>query len=237
LMEPVRPRVDAYVLDWITRSPLRREWFFEQRDGNCRLMASFAQRLSETAPTWASAVAPIAEQICRIFSASVPKRAKRIFPSTRLTHNSRREGRGIPADLSVEAPPRPDVVCQKCGASTGGNQCCPACSPIASGERLVNAAKLGRIASHTPENETRRAETMRRHVAAIRTWKPSDLPEWLTEKTYREQIQPRLATVTIRAIMEALGVSKPYAADIRSGKKVPHQRHWRRLADLSGVPS
>src|SRR6185437_1192311 len=31
LMEPIRPLVDAYVLDWIARGPLRREWFFEQR--------------------------------------------------------------------------------------------------------------------------------------------------------------------------------------------------------------
>ena len=38
LMEPVRPQVDAYLLDWLTREPLRREWFFEKRDGNCRLM-------------------------------------------------------------------------------------------------------------------------------------------------------------------------------------------------------
>src|SRR5216684_2278964 len=35
LMEPIRPQVDAYVLNWITREPLRREWFFEQRDGTC----------------------------------------------------------------------------------------------------------------------------------------------------------------------------------------------------------
>ncbi|HVB54806.1 MAG TPA: hypothetical protein VNE63_00020 [Candidatus Acidoferrales bacterium] len=42
----------AYVLDWISREPLSREWFFEQRDGNCRLMGSFAVRLSETAQTW-----------------------------------------------------------------------------------------------------------------------------------------------------------------------------------------
>ena len=49
LMEAVRPRVDAYVFDWISREPLRREWFFEQRDGNCRLMGPFAIRLSETA--------------------------------------------------------------------------------------------------------------------------------------------------------------------------------------------
>ena len=38
LMEPARPHVDAYLLKWITEGPLRREWFFEQRDGNCRLM-------------------------------------------------------------------------------------------------------------------------------------------------------------------------------------------------------
>jgi CRISPR-associated endonuclease Cas1 len=232
IMEPIRPRVDAYVLDWITRSPLRREWFFEQRDGNCRLMGSFAQRLSETTPTWASAVAPIAERICWILSASVPKRAKRVFPSTRLTQNSRREGRGISPDLSVEAPPRPEAICQKCGALTRGTQCCPACAPIASGERLVNAAKLGRIATHTPNAEAQRGDTMRKHEAAIRAWKASDLPEWLNEEAYSEKIQPRLATVTVRTIMELLEVSKPYATDIRSGKRVPHPRHWRKLADL-----
>src|SRR2546426_8353847 len=36
-MEPVRPEIDTFVLDWITREPLSRQWFFEQRDGNCRL--------------------------------------------------------------------------------------------------------------------------------------------------------------------------------------------------------
>src|SRR6185369_18013626 len=49
LMEPVRPVIDAYLFDWISRSPLRREWFYEQRDGNCRLMGPFAALLSETA--------------------------------------------------------------------------------------------------------------------------------------------------------------------------------------------
>ena len=42
LMEPVRPHVDAYLLDWITRQPLSREWFFEKRDGNCRSMGPVA---------------------------------------------------------------------------------------------------------------------------------------------------------------------------------------------------
>jgi len=235
LMEPIRPRVDAYVLDWITRGPLRREWFFEQRDGNCRLMASFAVQLSETAPTWARAVAPLAEQIARIFSASVPKRSKRIFPSTRLTQNSRREGRGIPPHLSTETPPRPETVCRNCGKSTRGAQYCGACSPMALRENLVNAAKLGRVATHSPRAEALRAAAMRRQEAAKRAWRPSDLPEWLNEKTYRERIIPGLATITVRTIKDALEISKPYATDIRSGMRVPHPRHWLALAQLVGM--
>jgi len=232
VMEPIRPRVDAYVLDWITRGPLRREWFLEQRDGNCRLMASFALQLSETAPTWARSVAPLAEGISRMFSASVPKRSKRIFPSTRLTQSSRREGRGVPPSLSTETPLRSESICQNCGKSTRGAQYCGACSPMALRENLVNAAKLGRIATHTPKAEACRAATMRRQEAAKQAWKSSDLPEWLTEKVYREQIQPRLATFTVSAIASALEISKPYATDIRVGKRVPHPRHWETLAGL-----
>ena len=48
VLEPVRAQVDAYILEWITRQPLNRKWFFEQRDGNCRLVGDFAVRLSET---------------------------------------------------------------------------------------------------------------------------------------------------------------------------------------------
>jgi len=237
LMEPIRPRVDAYVLDWITRGPLRREWFFEQRDGNCRLMSSFALKLSESAPTWARAVAPLVEGISRMFSASVPKRSKRIFPSTRLTQNSRREGRGISADLSIEAPPRPETICRDCGKSTEGAEYCRACSPMARRDTLINAAKLGRIATHTPNAEARRGATIRRQEAAKQAWKPSDLPEWLTGKVYREQIQPKLATFTASAIASALEISKPYATDIRAGRRTPHPRHWLTLAALfSGVP-
>ena len=235
LMEPIRPRVDAYVLDWITRGPLRREWFFEQRDGNCRLMASFALQLSETARTWGRAVAPFAEQMARMFSASVPKRSKRVFPSTRLTQNSRRAGRGISANLSLETPARPETICRTCGASTSGAQFCQACSPMALRENLITAAKLGRIATHTPKAEARRAATMRRQEAAKRAWKPSDLPDWLNEKFYRKKIQPRLVAFTVPAIASALGISRPYATDVRAGRRLPHPRHWERLAQQVGL--
>src|SRR5262249_59065040 len=63
LMEPIRPAVDAWLLDWITREPFRRSDFFETATGNCRLMSSLCAKLSETAFVWGKMVAPYAEQV------------------------------------------------------------------------------------------------------------------------------------------------------------------------------
>lgn len=65
LMEPIRAEVDAFVLDWIRREPLRRADFFEAGEGNCRLMSSLCRKLSETAPVWSRLVAPLAEYVAR----------------------------------------------------------------------------------------------------------------------------------------------------------------------------
>lgn len=80
-----------------------------------------------------------------------------------------------------------------------------------------------------------RAETHLRHVAEIRAWDPATLPDWLSEQSYREKIQPRLAGLTVTAIAAAIEVSKPYATDIRAGRRVPHPRHWENLARLVEV--
>jgi membrane protease YdiL (CAAX protease family) len=57
----------------------------------------------------------------------------------------------------------------------------------------------------------------------------------LNDETYEQRIQPRLAGITYSAIASALGVSMPYAADIRAGRRRPHPRHWQTLAKLVGV--
>src|SRR5438876_3174263 len=90
LMEAIRPHVDAYVLGWILSQPLRREWFFEQRDGNCRLMGPFAVRLSETAPLWSRAVGPVVEWVARQLWLTTRKRTQSDFPPTHLTQTHRR---------------------------------------------------------------------------------------------------------------------------------------------------
>jgi CRISPR-associated endonuclease Cas1 len=236
LMEPVRPHIDEYVFNWISKEPVRREWFSEQPDGNCRLTSFLAVQLAETAPTWGRAVAPIAEFVARTLSSKIRKQVRSGLPPTRLTQNQRREGRATPTEHSTRTPSKPIRICRTCGAALHrGHTHCAACAVSASKERFVEVAQQGREASHSREAEASRADTQRRHTAAIHAWQFSELPEWLNEEVYRTKIQPALAGITVPAIATALGVSQPYATDIRAGRRTPHPRHWHVLAQLVKV--
>lgn len=236
VMEPIRPEVDAYVLRWITHEILKREWFFEERNGNARLMGTFAMRLAETLPTWRRAVAPIAEMVSETLWRVKPKPAsKHRPPATRLTQSHKREAKGAAPSPAV-IPPRPPAVCRTCGASINfGRIYCAPCGVAASRQILIEAAKLGRVIAHSPEVRARQAEKQRQHNAAAKAWNPSNQPEWLTEQVYREKIQPRLASIPVGIIASALDVSQPYATHIRKGAQIPHPRHWQVLACLAGV--
>ncbi len=236
LMEPVRPQVDAYLLEWITREPLRREWFFEQRDGTCRLMGPFAARLTETAQAWGRSVAPLAEWVARTLWLAIPKPARRLFPATRLTECHRRQAKGDPSAFQAMAPPRPPAVCRVCGTSIKlGRSYCGSCAITVSREGLIEAAKLGRVPGHSPDARARQAEKQRRHAAAKRAWQASSQPAWLDKDFYLRKIQPLLSGVTVPVLALALGISEPYAAEIRAGRYLPHPRHWLTLARLVGV--
>jgi CRISPR-associated endonuclease Cas1 len=238
LMEPVRPQVDAYVLDWFSRTPLKREWFFEQRDGTCRLMGSFAVQLSETAPTWRGAVAPFAEFVARTLWSTVPNSARYRAPGSRLTQAHKREGKGFPAIPQPKSPPKPQKICLYCGTSvTPGSNYCPSCAIIFATEQVMKAAKSGRIAAQSANAQALRADTQLRNATAQHSWDPSVQPAWLNEETYRQKIQPALSKTTTSAVASALHVSWAYAAHIRRGKRRPHPRHWLKLAELVGVSS
>jgi CRISPR-associated protein Cas1 len=234
LMEPVRPRVDGFLLDWITTQPLRRKWFFEQRNGSCRLMAPFAERLSESLPAWRQLLAPIAEWVSRVLWTTFKHDRKWMSAPTHLTQSKRRDAKGKPHVHSLSLP-QPPHLCRTCGKNaTRGYERCGACRAAISTEKLIKAAEKGRLLSHLPQATAKRIEGRKRHAAAIRTWNQADQPEWLTEDVYRREIQPRLASVKLPRLIAALGISKPYATNIRSGKRLPHPRHWLTLAELVG---
>jgi hypothetical protein len=235
LMEAVRPLVDSYVLDWLSCGPLRREWFFEQTNGNCRLMGPFAAQLAETASTWRKAVAPYAERAAKIFWHGRSKRPKFNFLPTRLTQEKRSRAKAGNLVGKVPAIPKTKPRCPICGSGvSGGAIFCANCTPLINRQAMLEKAKLGRIATHTPIAEARRSATRMKHALALRNWNPFELPTWLDEDTYRLGILPRLGKFTVKSIRLKLDVSHPYATLIKRGLKIPHPRHWLQLSELTG---
>jgi len=234
LMEPVRPQVDTFLLDWIMKEPLKREWLFEQSDGNCRLMAPFASRLSETVPMWGHAVAPFAEWVTRAFWSSSAKLARESAPPTRLTQRTKREVKGAPPlPPSIRAPSR-ENLCRGCGKTIqdGRTNCAP-CAVGDATNNMLDAARIGRATANGPEAQSKRASTQRKNALAQHAWKSSDQPAWLTEKFYSEKVQPVLAAMSASAIARRISVSRWYAGRIREGYR-PHKRHFQALAKLAG---
>src|SRR5215471_7799645 len=121
-----------------------------------------------------------------------------------------------------------------CGATTRLGRNCPKCGRDISRVKLIELAKVGRIAAQRPEARRKHSEKLRPHHAAKRTWQSAPKTAWPDETAYLREIQPRLAPVTISTISSALGVCESYAADIRAGRHRPHPRHWKVLAELVG---
>ena len=234
LMEPIRPLVDSYLLDWITHEPLKKEWFFEQRDGSCRLMASLAIRLSETAPMWRRAIVPVAEWVAREFWTPVKRNTSVSLP-TRLTQRHKREAKGA-GPLPPPVPPvRRENLCRGCGKTIRHQFThCRSCATGGWSKHMVDVARVGRLTANSPKAQAKRRSTQRLNHEARRAWNPASQPEWLTEKFYSERICPLLAQASRNAIARTLNVSRVYAARIQRGER-PHPRHWQALAKLVGI--
>jgi CRISPR associated protein Cas1 len=105
VLEPVRPEIETWLLDWIAKEPLRRADFFETGTGNCRLMSPICIKLSGTAFAWGKLVAPWAEYVARtLWAGAKSGRTGNSVPPTRLTQQRRTEARGKVWIASVEVP-------------------------------------------------------------------------------------------------------------------------------------
>ena len=236
LMEVCRPKVDAFVLNWLQNEPFRKSDFWEDRNGNCRIGSSLAIKLCETSDTWRKLAAPVAEYVAQELCSSISKSAStpaRRRIATRLTQSRKRAVKGSEVP-SVKAP-KPERVCRGCGKTVQRDSTnCGECDLRIATKRLVEVAKAGRVAGHTPEAIAKEAATHRRHAQARVAWNPAKQPTWLTEQVFSERIQPVLAQASATAIAKRIGVSRWYAGRIREGYR-PHPRHWQALADLAGV--
>src|SRR5271156_507097 len=183
----IRPDVDAHVLNRILKQPLKRNWFFEERNGNYRLMADLASQLAETTSTWARLVAPLAEWTVKEIASTT--KTRRGTPATRLTQNHKRETRGGDPFVASNSAASLQNVCSDCGSPIiNANEKCRACSTEESTQRLTKIAADGRIASYTSDAQAKRSKTQIAKQANIREWSVSDQPSWLTAEYYAEKI-------------------------------------------------
>lgn len=231
LQEVLRPKVDAFVLNWIQTEAFRKADFLEDRTGNCRIASTLAAKLCGTSRTWYRLVAPWAEYAAQELWNSI----RRTTPSTRamatrLTQSTKRtvKGSAVPA---VNMP-KHDHVCSGCGKPIRSDRTsCVNCWKA----ETVKEFEVGRKLGQSSNAIAKRADTMRQHRKRISEWKPSSIPSWLTREVYTEQVRPALSNVAKSRIRAALGVSEPYASFIQTGKRIPHIRHWLALAKLAAV--
>src|SRR5215469_8481028 len=143
LQEPIRPKVDAFILNWLQTELLRKEDFWEDRQGNCRICSPLVIRLCETADIWRRLMAPVAEWVAQVLwnsSRRVANRTKTI--PTRLTQRHRSEGRGREFAL-VANPPRLAKICEVCGAEGVKNRYCRSCAVEVSRANMAQVALIG----------------------------------------------------------------------------------------------
>ena len=165
----------------------------------------------------------------------------------------RRKTRQRPS-LSAVAP-LPMPICRRCGAAVPaerdrararGNYCarCLAERRAEAGAAMQPASldRARRVATSAGTRPTHTAiarakcQTANRAQRAEQTaWEEEHAGEAHDPAWFASVVVPGLATVTLPSIAKATGMSTSAATKVRSGRRVPHPRHWPALAELAGV--
>ena len=234
LMEPVRPMVDQFLIDSVLSRPVSKKWFFEERNGNCRLMAGFTVELSKTARSWARELGPIVECTAR---ALFTRRKAASSIATRLTQTHRRLAKNIDTDVSS----RPIIlgigkVCSGCGSQiNNSSKQCQNCYRKVIEQSMSDVSRIGRLTAYSKTARKSRSEKRRNASVLQAAWDPQSQPAWLTEAAFKSRVLPKLGGIKCSIIGKTIGVTDVYAAGIRKGRYLPHPRHWKVLATLAGL--
>jgi CRISPR-associated endonuclease Cas1 len=238
LMEPVRPLVEQWTLDLLAKRSFKRTDFVETDDGHVRLLAPLTHELADSMGQWRKAVAPWAERVAHFFGEAMRGKYQTTTPLTarraieaREAVRTRKSKEEVYQGVFIREPRAPKQRqrvekrvtlenCRICGGplSRGQHINCPECWKSLSGQDFQTRKDRGRAIS-----ESKRVS---------REWREAHPLEERDPEKFRQSILPGLQGVTLSKIMQACDVSKSTASVIRSGKLVPAERHWSRLAAL-----
>ncbi len=230
LMEPVRPQVEAFVLDLLEQRTFRKVEFTETPDGHCRLKTPLTHELAETMPLWAKAVAPIAETVAHTLGRAMDGKYEPATPLTTRRHRDaqavvkarRKAASQVAESASVRQRPSAQAAPQLWS--------CPDCGGQVTDPRHVRCdACIAADPGQAPEVRSRRGQAISARKRALREWEEANPGIDYDPDYFAREILPRLQGVKLTQIMEAAGASKSYASTIRSGRFTPHVSTWRAL--------
>lgn len=233
LMEAARPSVDRYLLELLAHHRFSRKDFFETPQGVCCLTPTLTHRLAETTTRWANEIGPIVERVTQELIDGTP---------TMLTQANRRTAHGSGDGGPAHPQVRLEQGCLDCGDdSTPMGRYCGPCAdrrvrdwlPELS-ERatafLARARANGLDPAHGGAAGRKRASAITKRNAQNSEWeKSNDRPD---PSVFTTEILPHLVGASIRELVEATGLSRPYCSMIRRGAYTPHPRHWPSLRSL-----
>jgi hypothetical protein len=235
-MEPVRPEVDAFVLDMVERRTFRKAEFTETADGHVRLLSPLTHELAETMPKWGKSLGPIAEHVAHVFGKAMDGTYAAATP---LTSRRLRDAQAVVKARKVEASRRAATsrVLQRPAAQPAALALwtCPDCGGAVTNPRHVRCdACIVADPAQAPEIRGRRGVAIAARKRALTEWDRANTGTVYDPELFRREILPRLGTVPLAEIMEAAGCCKASASDYRRGKRTPHVSTWATLAALVG---
>jgi CRISPR-associated endonuclease Cas1 len=237
IMEPVRPEVDAFVLDMVGRRTFRKAEFTETSDGHVRLLAPLTHELAETMPQWAKSLGPIAEHVAHVFGKAMDGTYSAATPLTSRRH---RDAQAVVRARKVEATRRAASgrVLQRPAAQPAALPLwtCPDCGgPVTNPRHVRCEACIASDPAQAPEIRGRRGAAIASRKRALSEWDKANPDTVYDPELFRREILPALGNVPLSRIAEAAGCSKASASDIRRGKWTPHVSTWVALGALVHV--
>lgn len=248
VLEPIRPHVDAFVLDFAREHTFSRDDFFESRDGVCRLLPTVTRPLSETAARWAKLLHPVAHDVARRFERAGAA-GNESGQASESPENIETEDEQLSPWLNVRQPDWKAPVqeagakrrCRRCGASIlekhrvycGG---CIVTLPQMATKYAVQALRRRQReeAGAGPSQETRdlMGDARTRRAKAIRAWEAKH-PSVPSAHVFSKDILPLLSNIRAPELRAVTGLCRSYCGRILRGQYIPHPMHWEAIRKLA----
>jgi hypothetical protein len=235
-MEPARPILDRWFFHLLQSTTFSKRDFSEDYRGQIRLMRPLNPHLAMTAAIWRE----IAEQLAQWFYKRLSGQSASLrLKFVNLEVEARRRAARWALGNALQQPI--PITCMECGKALPNKRrkfCSDQCAKSYHGGELVygRVAKITRAPTGMPRPQPAKLKTRFEGIISVRDWHQQ--PEWSSahdgemRKWFLAVLLPRLRDVRSTAIRQITRLDASYAVAIKHGRKIPHPRFYRVLADL-----